>query len=249
MNKVLTSALIGLVSLLTVARADSMESLLPTEKPSVTFETAYQSSYDVAGLQLSSGAAYGSVALSTPFKYMDLNLSAQTAGERFNAFQAGLDKTLNLADWLSVNAAVGTGYYIVDGQNRNTLNATLTLEKLGVVNKLFTPYVGYTYDVTGLNLGSPTLADFTNQGITVGAKRSFNIGMGSGADLALTPYAEFTHFENYESFKAGGRLAIVLGNKLSPFVGVNYIDNNVTLGQPYSYDGKTQYTVGLSLTF
>ena len=249
MNKVLTSVLIGLVSLLTVVKAASVESLFPTEKPSVTFEAGYQSTYYVVGLQLSPGAAYGSVALSTPFKYVDFNLSAQTTGEKFSAFQAGLDKTLNLTDWLAINAAAGTGYYVVDGQDRNTVNATLTLEKLWVLNKVVTPYVGYTYDVTGLNLGNLASADFTNQGVTFGGKRPFTFGLTSWADLTLTPYAEFTHYENYQAFKAGGRVAFVLWNKLSPFAGVDYIDNNVDFSQKYSYDGVVQYTAGLSLTF
>lgn len=249
MNKVLTSVVIGLVSLLTVVKAASVESLFPTEKPSVTFEAGYQSTYDVVGLQLSPGAAYGSVALSTPFKYVDFNLSAQTAGEKFSAFQAGLDKTLSLTDWLAVNVAAGTGYYVVEGRDRNTVNTTLTFEKLWVVNKVVTPYVGYTYDITGLNLGSAAVADVTKQGVTFGGKRPFTFGLTSWADLTLTPYVEFTHYENYEAFKGGGRVAFVLWNKLSPFAGVDYINNNVSAGQKYSYDGVVQYTAGLSLTF
>jgi len=249
MKKLLTSVLIGLAALGISAKAASVESLFPTDKPSVTFEAGYQSTYDVVGLQLSPGAAYGSVALSTPFKYVDFNLSAQTTGEKFSAFQAGLDKTLNLTDWLAVNAAAGTGYYVIDGQDRNTVNATLTFEKLWVLNKVVTPYVGYTYDVTGLNLGNLTAADFTNQGVTVGGKRPFKFGLTSWLDLTLTPYAEFTHYENYQAFKGGGRVAFVLWNKLSPFAGVDYIDNNIDLGQKYSYDGVVQYTAGLSLPF
>lgn len=249
MKKLLNSVLIGLAALIVTAEAASVESLFPTEKPSVTFEGGYQSTYDVVGLKLSPGTAYGSVALSTPFKYLDFNLSALSTGEKFNAFQASLDKTLNFTDWLAVNFDAGTGYYVVDGQDRNTVNAKVTFEKLWIVNKVVTPYVGYTYDITGLNIGTLNSYDYTRQGVTVGGSRPFKFGLTSWADLTLTPFVELTHFENYQTLKGGGRVSVLLWNKLSPFAGVSYIDNNVDFNQKYSYDGVVQYTAGLSLTF
>lgn len=249
MKKVLISTLIGLAAVLTVAKAASpVDAILPTEKPSVKFESGYKSTYDVLGLNFAPGGAYGSVELSTPFKYADLNLGASTAGKNFSELKASLDKTVNFADWFAVNLEAGTQYYLSPIQNRNVVGAILTLEKFSYLNKLVTPYVGYVYDITGLSVATTPTFDPTRQGFVAGGTRPFKFELTTWADLVITPAVEFSRYNSYQAVKAGGSINFVLWDKLSPFASVNYLNNNISQGS-YAYNDTVQYVAGVSLSF
>jgi len=247
-NKVLTSVLTALAFVFVSAEAASLESVFPTEKPSISLEGGYKSSFDVYGVQLSPASAYGKVELVTPFKYVDLKLSALTAGAKFNAFEGDLFKKVEVSKQFAFTVDAGSDYYTAGSVSRNTVGVGLALDKLSVLSYLAVPYVRYNYDVDHFNFGTAKVPQFSNGGLTFGAYRQFSHKLNTWSTVSLTPYVETTYFQGYQTLKGGGKLSVTLYNKLSPFAGVEYIDSNVNTCQ-FSYNGTVQYYAGLNLTF
>jgi hypothetical protein len=254
MNKVTNKVLTGVLTVLAFifvsinVNAASLESVFPTDKPSVSVESGYKSSFDVYGVELSPASTYGRVELITPFKHVDLKLSALTAGSKFNAFEADLLKTVEVSKQLAFTVDVGTDYYSVASANRNTVGVGLAFDKLSVLSYIAVPYVRYNYDVDNFNFGTTALPQLSDGGLTFGAYRQFSHTLNTWSTVSLTPYVETTHFDGYHSFKAGGKLSVTLYNKLSPFVGVDWIDNNIDAKQ-FTYNGSAKYYAGLSFKF
>lgn len=247
-NKVLTSVLTALAFVFVSANAASLESVFPTEKPSVSFEGGYKSSFNVYGVQLSPASAYGKVELITPFKYVDLKLSALTAGSKFNSFEGDLFKTVEVSKQLAFTVDVGSDYYSAGSVSRNTVGVGLALDKLSVLSYVAVPYVRYNYDVDHFDFGTATGPQLSNGGLTFGAYRQFSRKLNTWSTVSLTPYVETTYFQGYQSLKGGGKLGVTLYNKLTPFAGVEYVDNSVDT-KKFAYDGTVQYYAGLNLTF
>ena len=112
---------------------------------------------------------------------------------------------------------------------------------LGLVTPLVTPFVGQTYDWR-----------LEQNGLTFGLTKSYSIELQGEEWFTLAPKVAYHVFEDYESVEAGARLALTKW-QLSPFVGVNYVDNDFDT-QNFNFatdevDGDVIWTGGLSINF
>ena len=215
-------------------------------KPSFSVEAGYTDTIISKGVNYTGEAArYIGLSLHSPaennFIPVDLYGNGMVIAENTDSFwSVGAGKSLSLggSDKFALRL---DGVYTTRRTDLNVPRNNEIAGTVGLVTPWVTPFVGYTHDWR-----------LEQNGLTFGLTKSYSIELKGDEWFTFAPKVAYHVFEDYEAAEVGAKLALTKW-QLSPFVSVNYVDNDFDT-QNFNFataevDGDVIWSGGLSINF